>query len=112
MAVNLRPNFVLQVDAILPLDRLDIGSYAKAGDTIGGSSEKNVHGWDLRRVCHWRHGHGAVSALPGDICQRQNRVAQKRPALFGGEDQMDEVFGYNWGMRSSMVVSCRLTGLQ
>jgi len=39
---NLRPNFVVQVDAILPLDRLDIGSYASAGNTIGSAGSLTV----------------------------------------------------------------------
>ena len=39
---NLRPNFVVLVDAILPLDRLDVGSYAKVGDTIGSAGSLTV----------------------------------------------------------------------
>ena len=41
-AYKLRPNFVVQMDAILPLDRLDIGSYANAGDTIGSAGSLTV----------------------------------------------------------------------
>jgi hypothetical protein len=42
IAYGLRSNYVVQVDAILPLDRLDIGSYAAAGDGISGANSLTV----------------------------------------------------------------------
>jgi hypothetical protein len=41
-AYGLRSNFIVQVDAILPLDRLDIGTYANAGDGIGSAGALTV----------------------------------------------------------------------
>jgi hypothetical protein len=41
-AYGIRSNYVVQVDAILPLDRLDIGSYAIAGDPISAPNSLTV----------------------------------------------------------------------